>query len=168
MLVKWWLLAIPHYFVLALIGSGWWMGWWGRGDGPWTYRGGFGLIGLLVLFAGVSLLFRGRYPSGLFAFTMGLNRWLYRVVAYVTLMTDTLPAVPARPGRRGADRRAAPLGRPDQRRARDRHRSADHELNTASRAGAPSTPTRPSSTSLTRWASTLRAAAGCSSSGTAT
>jgi len=90
-LVKWWLLAIPHYFVLALIGSGWWLGWWGRGEGEWMYRGGFGLIGLLVLFAGVSLLFRGRYPSGLFAFTMGLNRWLYRVVAYVTLMTDTYP-----------------------------------------------------------------------------
>jgi hypothetical protein len=105
-LVKWWLLAIPHYFVLALIGSGWWMGWWGRGEGEWMYRGGFGLIGLLVLFAGVSLLFRGRYPSGLFAFTMGLNRWLYRVVAYVTLMTDTYP--PFRLDQGGAEPIAAP------------------------------------------------------------
>ena len=167
-LVKWWLLAIPHYLVLALIGSGWWMGWWGRGEGRWMYRGGFGLIGLLVLFAGVSLLFRGRYPSGLFAFTMGLNRWLYRVVAYVTLMTDTYPPFRLDQGGAGADRRASPVGRPVRRRARDAHRSADHELNTASRAGAPSTSTWPSSTSLTRWASTLRAAAGCSSSGTAT
>ena len=90
-LVKWWLLAIPHYMVIALIGRGWWLGWWGRGEGDWAVRGGFGLIGLLVLFAGVSLLFRGRYPSGMFVFTMGLNRWLYRVGAYVTLMTDTYP-----------------------------------------------------------------------------
>jgi hypothetical protein len=105
-LVKWWLLAIPHYFVLALIGSGWWLGWWSRGEGEWMYRGGFGLIGLLVLFAGVSLLFRGRYPSGLFAFTMGLNRWLYRVVAYVTLMTDTYP--PFRLDQGGDEPTAAP------------------------------------------------------------
>jgi hypothetical protein len=105
-LVKWWLLAIPHYLVLALIGSGWWLGWWSRGEGEWMYRGGFGLIGLLVLFAGVSLLFRGRYPSGLFAFTMGLNRWLYRVVAYVTLMTDTYP--PFRLDQGGDEPTAAP------------------------------------------------------------
>jgi Domain of unknown function (DUF4389) len=105
-LVKWWLLAIPHYFVIALIGSGWWFGWWDRGDGPWTVRGGFGLIGLLVLFAGISLLFRGRYPSGIFAFVMGLNRWLYRVVAYVTLLTDTYP--PFRLDQGGEEPIAAP------------------------------------------------------------
>jgi Domain of unknown function (DUF4389) len=105
-LVKWWLLAIPHYLLLSLIGSGWWMGWWGRGDGQWMYRGGFGLIGLLVLFAGISLLFRGRYPSGIFAFVMGLNRWLYRVCAYVTLMTDTYP--PFRLDQGGQEPIAAP------------------------------------------------------------
>jgi Domain of unknown function (DUF4389) len=105
-LVKWWLLAIPQYLILTLIGSGWWMGWWGRGEGRWMYRGGFGLIGLLVLFAGVSLLFRGRYPSGIFAFVMGLNRWLYRVVAYATLMTDTYP--PFRLDQGGEEPIAAP------------------------------------------------------------
>ena len=88
--VKWWLLAIPHYLVLGLFGTGWWLGWSGR-DGRWAARGGFGLLGLLVLFAGISLLFRGRYPRGIFAFVMGLNRWLYRVAAYVTLMTDRYP-----------------------------------------------------------------------------
>jgi hypothetical protein len=90
-LVKSWLLAIPHYLVISLFGSGWWLGWWGRDDGRWAARGGLGLLGLLVLFAGISLLFRGRYPSGIFAFVMGLNRWLYRVAAYVTLMTDRYP-----------------------------------------------------------------------------
>ena len=92
-LVKWWLLAIPHYLVLGVFGTGWWTGWWGRGNREWengfTYS--IGLIGLLVLFAAVALLFRGRYPAGLFAFVMGLNRWTYRVVAYATLMTDVYP-----------------------------------------------------------------------------
>jgi hypothetical protein len=59
-----------------------------------------------VLFAGISLLFRGRYPSGIFAFVMGLNRWLYRVVAYATLMTDTYP--PFRLDQGGAEPTAAP------------------------------------------------------------
>jgi hypothetical protein len=90
-LVKWWLLAIPHYLVISLFGSGWWLGWWGQAERHWSARGGFGLIGLLVLFAGVSLLFRGRYPRGIFALVMGLNRWFYRVVAYATLMTDRYP-----------------------------------------------------------------------------
>jgi Domain of unknown function (DUF4389) len=89
--VKSWLLALPHYLVLSLFGTGWWLGWWGRDEGRWAARGGLGLLGLLVLFAGISLLFRGRYPRGIFAFVMGLNRWTYRVCAYVTLMTDRYP-----------------------------------------------------------------------------
>ncbi len=48
-------------------------------------------MGLLVFFAAVALLFTGRYPRGLFDFVMGLNRWGYRVVAYVTLMRDEYP-----------------------------------------------------------------------------
>ena len=78
-LVKWWLLAVPHYLVVAvLIGSGW----------IWSWAG---LVGLLVLFAGVVLLFTGRYPKPLYDFVLGMNRWVFRVAAYAALMTDAYP-----------------------------------------------------------------------------
>ena len=50
-----------------------------------------GLISMLVLIAAVGLLFTGRYPRGIYDAVIGLNRWVLRVVAYVTLMTDTYP-----------------------------------------------------------------------------
>jgi len=77
-LVKWWLLAIPHYIVIGFFAGGW---------GAW----GSGLIGALVLFAGVMLLFRERYPADMFDFVMGMNRWVLRVMAYATLMRDEYP-----------------------------------------------------------------------------
>ncbi len=84
-LVKGWLLAIPHYVVLAIfLGGG---GWWTSGDTAGTP----GLITWLVIVAAVVLLFVGRYPRGLFDFVMGLNRWVYRVIPYVALMTDRYP-----------------------------------------------------------------------------
>jgi len=88
-LVKWWLLAIPHYVVLGIIGSGFAAGWWAKGRG-WSGAGP-GLVGWLVLVAAVVLLFVGRYPRGVFDFVMGLERWVYRVIPYVTLMTDEYP-----------------------------------------------------------------------------
>ena len=88
-LVKWWLLVLPHYLIVAILTGGAWSAW-GSGD-DWLYAVGGGLIGLLVLFAGLSLLFTTRYPRPLFDFVLGLNRWVFRVVAYAGLMTDSYP-----------------------------------------------------------------------------
>lgn len=90
-LVKWWLLAIPHYLVLAFILGG---GLYVVGAAtdyqePWIWRGG--LIGVLVLIAGVILLVTGRYPRALYDLVIGLNRWALRVAAYAGLMTDRYP-----------------------------------------------------------------------------
>ncbi len=88
-LVKWWLLALPQYLVVAVFASGAWIAGTGAG-GHWTWGSG-GLIGLLVLFAGIMLLFTDRYPKSLYDFVLGMNRWVFRVVAYAALMTDDYP-----------------------------------------------------------------------------
>ncbi len=54
-------------------------------------RGLPGLLGILVLIAGVSLLVTGRYATGLFDFVVGINRWVFRVAAYVLLLRDEYP-----------------------------------------------------------------------------
>ncbi len=88
-LVKWWLLAIPHYIVVGMLVGGAY-GWgvdrrWG--GSVWTG----GLLGILVLVAAVILLFTARYPRPLFDLIIGLNRWVLRVAAYAALMTDRYP-----------------------------------------------------------------------------
>jgi hypothetical protein len=91
-LIKWWLLAIPHYLVVTIFAGG------GiyladqtssQQSQPWIW--GSGLIGLLVLIAAVALLFTGRYPRSIFDLVLGMNRWVLRVAAYAALMTDTYP-----------------------------------------------------------------------------
>ncbi len=77
-LVKWWLLAIPHYIVLAFLQGG-------AGEG----RGG--LVTILAIFAAIALLFTGKYPEDIFKLVVGMNRWTYRVAAYASLMTDRYP-----------------------------------------------------------------------------
>jgi len=92
-LVKWWLLAIPHYIVLGVLTGGTTYTVTSAATGnrtTWTVAG-FSLLGLLVLFAAVGLLFTGRYPRGLYDFAIGIDRWVMRVVAYVALMTDAYP-----------------------------------------------------------------------------
>ena len=79
-LVKSWLLAIPHYLVIGFFLGGSHLGWW---DG--------GLIAVLTLIAAVILAFTEKYPKHLFDLVLGLNRWVLRVAAYVCLMTDHYP-----------------------------------------------------------------------------
>lgn len=96
-LVKAWLLAIPHYLVVSLFTSSVTFGNWG---GDWGMHGGWddqwkmvqvGLISLLALYAGIVLLFRARYPESIFDLVVGLERWIYRVTAYAALMRDEYP-----------------------------------------------------------------------------
>lgn len=79
-LVKWWLLAIPHYMVIGFFLGGAHLGWWSGG-----------LITLLTVIAAVILAFTEKYPKDLFDLIIGLNRWVLRVTAYAALMTDTYP-----------------------------------------------------------------------------
>ena len=77
-LVKWWLLALPHYLITGLfVGGGTWLAWqFGRDEATWA---GGGLIGLLALIAAVMLTATGRYPKAIFDFVLGLDRWVLRV-----------------------------------------------------------------------------------------
>ena len=77
-LIKWWLLAIPHYLVVSFLQGG---------SGPASG----GLNSLLAIFGAVGLLFNGRYPADIFQMVLGFNRWTLRVAAYASLMTDEYP-----------------------------------------------------------------------------
>lgn len=69
-LVKW-LLAIPHYIVLSLLGLA---------------------VVVLLIISWFAILFTGRYPRDLFNFVVGTMRWAIRVQAYAFLLvTDRYP-----------------------------------------------------------------------------
>jgi len=69
-LVKW-LLAIPHYIVLAFL---------------------YFAVMIVLLVAWFAILFTGRYPRGIFDFVEGVIRWHNRVVGYAfILVTDRYP-----------------------------------------------------------------------------
>jgi hypothetical protein len=69
-LVKWFL-AIPHYFLLAFLALG---------------------AVVVAVIAWFAILFTGRYPRGLFDYTVGVGRWALRVNAYAFLLvTDRYP-----------------------------------------------------------------------------
>jgi hypothetical protein len=65
-----WLLAIPHCFVLALLGFAAFVAW---GLGSWA------------------VLFTGRWPAGIRDFVVGVARWSNRVYGYLYLLTDEYP-----------------------------------------------------------------------------
>ena len=66
-----WLLAIPHYLVLAFLDIA---------------------AVAVVIVAWFAILLTGRYPRGMFDFVQGFIRWYNRVIAYaLTLVTDRYP-----------------------------------------------------------------------------
>ncbi|OHU99228.1 DUF4389 domain-containing protein [Mycobacterium talmoniae] len=89
-LVKWWLLALPHYLVLALLYNGGWRFFNDHGD-HWDLHFVLPLAPLLLLIAMIGLLFTGRYPEGLYDLMIGINRWALRVRVYASLMRDEYP-----------------------------------------------------------------------------
>lgn len=77
-LVKWCVLAVPHYPILI----------------------GLYLVYPLVVFAaGIAILFTGRYPRPLFDFNVGVLRWSWRVMNYRFPMntTDKYPPFTLKP-----------------------------------------------------------------------
>lgn len=90
-LVKWWLLALPHYLIVSFFVGGGFIAAGQAADEQALGLFDVGLIGLLATIAAIALLFTGRYPRGIFALLIGLHRWVLRVGAYAALMTDEYP-----------------------------------------------------------------------------
>ena len=109
-LVKWWLLAIPHYLVVGVfLGGGYAAATKRRtGSGPSASRSG--LIGTLVLFAAWRCSSRRAIRRASSTSSSGLDRWVARVAVYAGLMTDSYP--PFRLDQGGEDAAAVPTEPP--------------------------------------------------------
>jgi hypothetical protein len=92
-LVKSWLLALPHLIIIGALTGASTVRWSDPRNPGIRYETatGVSLFGFLVLVAAVILLFRGHYQRPLFDLLMGFNRWIYRVITYVALMRDEYP-----------------------------------------------------------------------------
>src|SRR3954467_6562069 len=106
-LVKSWLLAIPHYLIVAFFIGG---------TVAVTMTNGetvpvnvSGLVALLGPFAGIALPVRGPSPRGIYDAVLGMDRGAIRVAAYAALMTDAYP--PFRLDQGGSE--PLPTPRPD-------------------------------------------------------
>lgn len=67
-IVKWCVLAVPHYPILIVL---------------------YAMYPVLTVVAGVAILFTGRYPRGIFDFNVGVLRWSWRVMNYRFPMNST-------------------------------------------------------------------------------
>ncbi len=65
-----WLFAIPHFVVLYLLQIA---------------------RNICIFLAFFAILFTGSFPRGLFDFVVGIDRWQFRVAAYILLLTDAYP-----------------------------------------------------------------------------
>jgi hypothetical protein len=65
-----WLLIIPHWIVLYILGI---------------------VVSIVSFVSWFAILLLGEYPRGMFDFMVGYQRWAYRVMAYLLLLTDTYP-----------------------------------------------------------------------------
>jgi hypothetical protein len=68
-LIKW-LLLIPHYVCLAFLGIA---------------------AAVVIFISFFAVLFTRNYPRGMFDFVLGVQRWGWRVGAYMFLLTDEYP-----------------------------------------------------------------------------
>ena len=80
-----WLLAAPHYLVLAPLTG---LGQWAKADAGFPV---IGLIWVLAIIIAILLLFTKKYNKDIFKPNTGIARWSLRVMVYVGLMTDQYP-----------------------------------------------------------------------------
>lgn len=65
-----WILAIPHLIIVGILGF---------------------IAFFAVFVAGLSVLFTGKYPEGIYKFVVGVQRWSQRATLYALFMTDEYP-----------------------------------------------------------------------------
>lgn len=87
-----WLLAIPHIVIVTALTSGPAIASYGNDTDPTSRTTtSIGVFGALVLILALGQLFTGKRLTGIYDLLLGINRWSYRTVAYVALMTDEYP-----------------------------------------------------------------------------